>query len=255
MRVVSLVPSTTHTVAALGAAELLVGCTTFCIDPPGLARKIKIIGGTKDPDLEAISSLRPDLILCNTEENRREDIANCRAIAPVLEAFPRSPLEVPEMIEELGMHIARPAEGAAMANRIRVRLEQLQEVAALQKMGRSFIYLIWRSPWMCAGKDTYISSFLELAGLRNVITAPMYPVIETPAKLNTEPDMVLFSTEPWPFRRRDVDAWQADGGFGKSLFKIDGKALSWHGAETEKAATSLRLWIEGNADPGFVRPF
>ena len=80
MRIVSLVPSLTDTVCALGLRDDLVGVTGFCVRPSGLQRHTTKIGGTKDPDLAEIAKLKPTHILVNTEENKPEDIAACQAI-------------------------------------------------------------------------------------------------------------------------------------------------------------------------------
>jgi iron complex transport system substrate-binding protein len=255
MRVVSLVPSITQTVVSLGGREMLVGCTSFCVDPPGLAKKIRIIGGTKNPDILALQQLRPDLILCNSEENRPEDIAACREFAPVLESFPRSPWDVPPMIKSLGEALDKAVAANAMAYRTQKALEELQEAASRfsEAPGMNFVYLIWRNPWMAAGKGTYIDSFLSLAGFSNAISSPRYPTLadEDPASLDV--DYVFFSSEPWPFRKRDSDLWVAAGGIKGEKLRIDGKSLSWHGVETEKTARDLRLWIKDKTETSIIR--
>lgn len=260
MRIVSLVPSVTATIADLGLQQNLVGCTTFCIDPPGLARRITVVGGTKDPDIGKIKALAPDRILVNTEENRADDIAACRAIAPVLESFPRSPCDVPRMIREIAAFTGTTAAGDVMARRTESNLKQLEETAARHGKRTRFIYLIWRNPWMATGNDTYISRFLELAGYVNCVNAERYPRMTMGQLISAGPDVVFFSSEPWPFRNRDIEAfkaeWHAAAGPTQipGLFKIDGKALSWHGSETERAASMLRLWILGEDAGDVIQP-
>ena len=263
-RIVSLVPSITATIAGLGHEGEIVGCTTFCVEPPGLARRAVVVGGTKDPDIEKIRALAPDRILVNSEENRAVDIATCRKIAPVLESFPGSPEDVPRMILDIGAFIG--AAGAPeFARETQAALSALKDAAArLEKPQRRFVYLIWRNPWMAAGTDTYISRFLELAGFRNAIGQTRYPQIAMTDIAGARPDIIFFSSEPWPFRRRDCEAfkeeWESIPGSSGArqelpdLLKIDGKALSWHGTETKRAATVLRLWLLGDTSSGIIRP-
>ncbi len=265
-RIVSLVPSVTATVAGLGHEADIVGCTTFCVDPPGLARRAVVVGGTKDPDIAKIRALSPDRILVNSEENRPVDIAACREIAPVLESFPKSPEDVPRMIRDIGAFIdAERAE--EYARETETALNALKEAAKIRGAGAGrFVYLVWRNPWMVAGADSYISRFLEMAGFRNAIAEPRYPRLTMREIAEARPDIVFFSSEPWPFRRRDCESfaeeWSAvakDAGAGAraelpDLLKIDGKAISWHGTETKRAATSLRLWLAGETSSGIIRP-
>ncbi len=259
MRIVSLVPSITATIADLGLEANLVGCTSFCIDPPGLARRITVVGGTKNPDLSKIRSLEPDHILVNTEENRAEDIAHCREIAPVHESFPRSPDDVPDMISSIGKFLGEDHAAALLANETAKAVYDLATAGKQNPSRHSFIYLIWRNPWMAAGKDTYISRFLETAGLNNALSTIRYPSVPMDVLVGLSPDIVFFSSEPWPFRNRDCDAFAAEWQASTSqpiprLLKIDGKSLSWHGSETKRAASLLRLWVEGDDSTKIIQP-
>ena len=243
MRIVSLVPSLTATLAELGLESSLVGCTSFCVDPPGLARRITVVGGTKDPDISKISLLRPDRILVNTEENLASDISACRGLAPVHESFPRSPDDVPGMVRAIGEFTGADAAAAHIAE---------NTARALQSL---------KAPYMAAGRDTYISHFLEMAGFRNAVKSIRYPELAMDAMVELNPEIIFFSSEPWPFRKRDFQAFAAEwrlvtGSRMPTLFKIDGKALSWHGAETQRTARSLQLWIQGAAPtaPEIIRP-
>jgi ABC-type Fe3+-hydroxamate transport system substrate-binding protein len=268
MRIVSLVPSITATIAELGHEASLVGCTTFCVDPPGLAKGITVVGGTKDPDIGKIRALAPDRILVNNEENRAQDIEACKSIAPVLESFPVTPADVPQMIRDIG-HFIGASRANEVASETESALEALREVAKATRkttpeFPRRFVYLIWRNPWMVAGTDTYISRFLELAGFQNAIEQPRYPQVDMSEIARARPDIIFFSSEPWPFRRRDSQAFTGEwenlrdpanaGAKIPLLLKIDGKALSWHGTETKRAATSLRLWLTGDTSSGIIRP-
>ncbi len=258
MRIVSLVPSITATIADLGLETSIVGCTNFCIAPPGLARRITVVGGTKDPDLDKIMALAPDRILVNTEENRAEDILACRAISAIHESFPKSPHDVPAMISSIANFVGAISAGQLMADQTTASIVALKKASSKVKARDSFLYLIWRKPWMAVGSDTYISRFLEIAGLSNALLDLRYPQLSMEEIIKLSPKMVFFSSEPWPFRKRDYEAFASEWqGLTKAplpkLLKIDGKAMSWHGSQTQSAATSLRLWIDGHDASKFIR--
>src|SRR5687767_3767678 len=106
-RIVSLVPSLTETIFELGLDSEIVGVTRFCMEPAAeLVGRIRI-GGTKNPDREKIAQLEPDLVLLNTEENRREDVAWLRERFSVLEYFPRTVQQAAEMVFDLGRALGR----------------------------------------------------------------------------------------------------------------------------------------------------
>jgi iron complex transport system substrate-binding protein len=251
MRIVSLVPSLTKTVCDFGLSEQIVGITNFCVDPPGLWRTSHRVGGTKDPDLQVITDLKPTHVIVNTEENRPQDIEILARDFNVLTTFPKSPDDVPELLLSMGDFLGCKAiavEQAEICENLLTRIAQ--ESLFHNFIGQRFIYLIWKDPWMAAGPDTYISRFLERVGLRNIICAnERYPVIEPAASLGQSLDVILMSSEPWPFRKRDAQVFSCLLGEKlKPIYWIDGKATSWYGTETIAA---LQSWL-GNSPQ--IRP-
>jgi ABC-type Fe3+-hydroxamate transport system substrate-binding protein len=118
-RIVSLVPSWTETLFAFGSADEIVGITRFCVEPAEAVAAVPKIGGTKNPDIKAIVDQRPDLVIANAEENRREDIERLRADGvPVFTTYPRTVASAVESILKLGSVVGRPAEAGAMAREI-----------------------------------------------------------------------------------------------------------------------------------------
>jgi ABC-type hemin transport system substrate-binding protein len=116
-----------------------------------------------------------------------------------------------------------------------MRLESLSAQNSLKGIFcKRFVYLIWRDPWMAAGEDTYISKMLASLGLENIVkNAERYPVVTPSHLLSLRPDVVLMSSEPWPFRKRDAEAWRLEAGpAGPPIYWIDGKAMSWYGTTT-----------------------
>jgi ABC-type Fe3+-hydroxamate transport system substrate-binding protein len=113
-----------------------------------------------------------------------------------------------------------------------------------RQFGKTFLYLIWRDPWMAVSKDTYISRFLELLGLSNIMKDEnRYPIVTPEVIRSMAPDVVFMSSEPWPFRRRDADVWRELSGSpsNQNIFWIDGKALSWYGTLTLSALNEAKV--------------
>lgn len=235
MRIVSLVPSLTKTICDFGLQSHVVGCTIFCVDPPSLARTSTRIGGTKNPNIDAIISLDPTHILVNEEENKPADIDILSSKFNVLNTFPKSPRDVPDLLMKMGVFLECPQVAMKMAAKLSESLSQLdQQPEVFRSLGKRFAYLIWRDPWMAVSEDTYISRFLELFGMENVIkSSSRYPVVEPKDIDALAPDVLFMSSEPWPFRKRDAAAWrQITGASAAKIFWIDGQAMSWYGTTT-----------------------
>jgi ABC-type Fe3+-hydroxamate transport system substrate-binding protein len=240
MRIVSLCPSLTELVFDLGLGDSLVGRTKFCIHPADRVAAVEKVGGTKNPKVERIVALRPDLVLMNEEENRREDAeALAAAGVRVHASFPRDALDTAAMVRD----IARALDAAAAGERIAAEIERRSAavraaVARRRAAGEPpvrWAYLIWRRPWMAAGGDTFVSALLEQAGGENVFAAhrDRYPTIAEAELAAADPALVLLATEPFPFAERHADDLAAATGLPRARFRIvDGELLSWHGSRT-----------------------
>lgn len=255
MRIVSLVPSTTHTICHLGRRDWIVGCTKFCVDPPGLHHQAALVGGTKDPDLVKIADLKPDIIFTNHEENRVPDIEACRKIAQTVVDFPRSPMDVPAMLKSMGSLLSVEKQAEELSQAIMAAWDALTRLNAAKKR---FIYLIWRQPWMGAGRDTYISRFLEACGWENALqTHERYPTLDFKKLKDSGEleriDQVFLSSEPYPFRKRDVAFLKEDWPEMPEAWWIDGKLLSWHGAMTEVGLSAM-LSLKKREPQKLMRP-
>jgi len=235
MRVVSLCPSLTELVFALGRGRDLVGRTKFCVHPVGEVDAIETVGGTKNPKLERIFELAPDLVLLNEEENRREDaLALDAAGVPCHVSFPRDVAATAEMVRSIGEALDRAEAARAIARSIDERAARVTAAARGLPEVR-FGYLIWHEPWKGVGGDTFISAMLSLPGGNNVLShrAERYPTI-IPAELAAaDPDVVFLSSEPFPFGPRHVDELAAVTGLQRDRLRlVDGEMLSWHGSRT-----------------------
>ena len=254
MRLVSLVPSVTEAVAAFGAADALVGVTEWCwVGAPEHAAKV---GGTKNPSLAKIAALRPDLVIVNQEENRRQDAEALGAAGiDVLVQFPRTVADVPDMLRELGAVVDRKAEAERFAADIERELAEpvpTPPIAALT--------LIWRKPWMAVGPGTYADDLLTLSGFTNVITdaTDPYPKVHSeqlrhPGSATAHialPAVVLLPTEPYEFSSKDLPAVRELVGEQPALEIVDGQLLTWHGVRTASALRHFRALAKSLAKNG-----
>lgn len=235
-RIVSLVPSTTETLFDLGCAERVVGRTRYCVRPADGLGDIAKVGGTKDVDPDRVAELRPDLILANCEENTREILDALEPIARVWAAFPRDVDGALDDLSAVGALVGEPERARALRHHIACARADLQRAAA----GRRFryAYLIWREPYMSVNDDTFIAAMLAEAGGINVFAghADRFPTL-TPGDLRRlDPDTVLLSSEPFPFRARHRDELVEHTGIEADRVRfIDGEHASWHGSRMRHA--------------------
>lgn len=241
-RLVSLCPSQTETLFALGLGEHIVGRTRYCIHPGEQVSGVTEVGGTKQPKLDLIRGLKPDLVIAEKEENRREDVIALEAEIPVFVTDVLSTSHALTMIRSLGRLCNRASEAETLASRIENRWQQLKPLSTPRKVA----YLIWRKPWMVAGRDTYINDVLTRCGLINVFAghAGRYPETSVEEIEKFAPDVVLLSSEPYPFTHEHVQEFASRLPKSKVL-RVDGEAFSWYGARMLKAADELQTIING----------
>ncbi len=235
MRIVSLCPSLTELVFDLGLGEELVGITRYCVHPAEALTRIETVGGTKDPDVERIVALAPDVVLMNAEENRREDHeALLEAGVHVQASLPKDVADTARMVRDIGAELERVEQAERIALDIERRAARVRAAARVRRP-ISFAYLIWRKPWMSVNRDTFAHALLELAGGRNVFgeRTERYPEITPDELARLAPDLVLLSTEPFAFERQHIDELARLTGLPTARFLIaDGEYLSWHGSRT-----------------------
>lgn len=230
-RIVSLVPSTTESVCSFGAAAALVGCTRYCTEPAGALAGVARIGGTKNPSLEAIARLAPDLVLANAEENRVEDIEWLRQRMPVLVQTPRTVIEAAVAWRELAAALGAEDELSPFLLRIEARLAAA-EVEGLGEPPLRVFYPIWRKPWMSIGSDTFVHDVLLRAGAHNVCAdlAARYPQVTPEWVCDQEVEAVLLPSEPWEFGQAELEQLRAENTFGAPVMELcDGRDYCWHG--------------------------
>ena len=273
-RVVSLVPSDTWNVAALGAAGALVGRTDWCELPEDLVARLPTVGGTKNPRIDDICDLSPDLVLANQEENTRGDLeALARRGVRVYVAFPK-----------------RVADGLAHLARLARILCVLGDPAVTELLGRGYHALreadgarpdgqplrtfcpIWMAPLMTVNGDTFISDMLDVCGAENVFAGRLrryplaadlgkvaalppervgdrdvrYPRVSAEEVVSTSPELVVLPDEPHPFSDADADVFRAldiPAARRGAIVRTDGKDLCWYGARSVEGIGRVRALI------------
>ncbi len=232
-RIISLVPSQTELLSGFGIEERVVGITQYCVHPQSWLQTKAIIGGTKKLDIDTIKTLQPDLIIANKEENVKEQVEALAAFCPVYVSQVNDLHSALEMILQVGLLVNAKLQAEALVHQIVLDFDDLE--THLSKMNLPVAYLIWRKPYMAAGGDTFISSMLQKCGFRNVFAAEQrYPTVTIEMLQTTSPNVLLLSSEPYPFQQKHVAELQAHLPNTKILL-VDGEMFSWYGSRLLKA--------------------
>ena len=239
-RIISLCPSLTETLFALGLGARIVGRTRFCIHPKPQIREITRLGGTKQLHYERLHQLKPDLIIAEKEENTPEMVETLARDYPVYVIDVQTIDDAMAMILDLGTLTDTRLEAEAMQQQIRAAWAQLPTLP-----GRRVAYLIWQDPLMGVGRDTYIQSVLARLGLRNVLLdlEGRYPQLDPSTLRVLSPEWVLLSSEPYPFREKHLADFRALLPTAEVQL-VDGEMFSWYGARMLAAASYLKAWSE-----------
>ena len=236
-RIVSLVPSQTELLFAIGAGDSVVGLTKFCTEPPDKVGSVAKVGGTKKFDFEAIASLKPDLIIGNKEENYLEGIEQLAQDYSVWLSDMVTLEESLEMIRALGVLSGQAENAATMASTIEA------EFAALKGVGSTSVdvaYLIWQKPFMVAGGGTFINEMLKHGGMNNVfVNQDRYPEVTLEALRESAAEVVLLSSEPFPFRQKHLEFFQNELP-NKQIELVDAMPFSWYGSQLLRTPAYLR---------------
>ncbi|WP_373400152.1 helical backbone metal receptor [Algoriphagus halophilus] len=222
-RIISLVPSQTELLMDLGLEDRLVGITKFCVHPKGLTKKKAIVGGTKNYRVDMIHSLQPDLIIGNKEENDQKGIENLMQDYPVWMSDVNSVKDGIAMIRSIGEML----EVVEKAEKIAFQLET-DFHKPLERKG-TCVYLIWKDPLMVVGNNTFIDQILTFGGFENRISENRYPKISLDELVGIDPDYLLLSSEPFPFKEKHIDYFESYLPETK-IRLVDGEYFSWYGS-------------------------
>lgn len=249
-RIVSLVPSQTELLYDLGLEKNVVGITKFCVHPKEWKQSKTIIGGTKKIREEKISSLQPDLIIANKEENIKEQIERLANYAPVWVSDIQCLDDALCMIQAIG-HITKTLNRAnEIVKSIETNFNSLDSIKISKKTKlKKAAYLIWQNPYMTIGEDTFISNMMYYAGYDNVFKEKTrYPEISLSElqKLliskENETTHLLLSSEPFPFKDKHIEFFKKVLP-GVEIILVDGEYFSWYGSRLIHAPNYFKLLL------------
>jgi iron complex transport system substrate-binding protein len=209
-RVVSLAPSMTEIVFALGAGDRLVGVTTYCDFPPAAKTKPRI-GGIYTPNLEAILDLRPDLVLATSEGNREEHVRALEDLhLPVFLVRPVDFASVLESIARVGEVLDRAADARRLVADMQARADAIARAVAGARRPR-VLYVIWGSPLIVPGRDTLITDLIRRAGGDSITgqEAQPYPLFSVEEVVARDPEWIILGQHGEASVDDRLREWQA----------------------------------------------
>lgn len=229
-RIISLVPSQTELLVDLGLEKEILGITKFCVHPKHLKSSKTIVGGTKQVHLDKIKALKPDIIFCNKEENTKLIVKGLQEIAPVHVSVIKTLDDNINLIKDYGKILNVESKAEALAEKLQTRQHQFQKSIAGKPI-KKVAYLIWRDPWMAVGRDTFIDHILGLNHFESVFADKnRYPEINI-SNL-PEVDLLILSSEPYPFQSKHFDEIPIDN---SKIKLVNGEYFSWYGSRMLKA--------------------
>jgi ABC-type Fe3+-hydroxamate transport system substrate-binding protein len=251
-RIVSLVPSLSETLWWWGLADHLVGVTDWCEMPPHAFDHAARVRGTKNPDLDAVRALEPDLVVANEEENRELDVRRLRESGvDVYVTRVRTVADAADALQRLGAAVGATEPGRQLAATLRRALASTGTARPVRTA-----CAVWRDPWIWVGTDTFSGSLLTAAGaeLWHPPADARYPSADLDDVRRAGPELVLLPDEPYRFGQADRAAF---AGWPTRVRLVDGAALTWWGPRTPTAladfARLLRTVRRRPARKGTVR--
>jgi ABC-type Fe3+-hydroxamate transport system substrate-binding protein len=270
-RVVSLVPSMTDTLFTLGIGPRVIAVTDYCTDPPEGVANLPKVGGTKNPDIDQIIALGPDLVLMNSEENRRADQQALEAAGiPTWVTEPRTVHDALNMLW-IVMDIFETPHMSGSVRQIEVSFDYTELAMRSEDITPVSVFVpIWRDPWMTFNEDTYIHDVLSVCGGHNVFAERLrliplradlgeaeplpddhhrvegqdrrYPRVTLGEVEEKQPEVILLPSEPYDFSEADAEIFynlDIPAATNKHIYTVDGKILTWHGTRLALALQEL----------------
>lgn len=243
-RIVSLVPSQTEWLYDLGLDEEVVGITKFCIHPEHWYRTKTRVGGTKQLHLDIIRKLQPDLILANREENEKSQLEELMPEFPVWVSDIYTLADALQMMLTLGEMTQRETRAKALVQQICIAFEKLEKRVSSRQVTLRAAYFIWYRPWMVAASHTFIDHLLQRCGFQNAFAhLERYPQVEASDIMQVKPELILLSSEPFPFKAIHQQALQSLLPEAACYF-VDGEMFSWYGSRLLYAPDYFEILID-----------
>jgi ABC-type Fe3+-hydroxamate transport system substrate-binding protein len=230
-RIISLVPSKSELLWDLDLQQELVGITKFCVHPKEMFSLVKRVGGTKTIKLDEIAKLNPDLIIANKEENQQEQIEELCKHFPVYISNIFTIPDALQMIEQVGIICNRENEAKELVKKINEQYNKFNIQHSAFSISKRVAYFIWRKPYMVAGSANFINYMLSVCKFKNVFANHQgrYPEISMEELQKENLDMVLLSSEPYPFKEKHIKELQTYLPNTKIML-VDGEMFSWYGS-------------------------
>ncbi|KPK88498.1 hypothetical protein AMJ80_10985 [bacterium SM23_31] len=235
-RIVSLICSITETLFALGLEDRIAGRTNYCTRPMPQVESAKKIGGPKNPDIEAILALNPDLVIANIEENEKNDIERLENEGiPVFVTYPRTVKDSLELIRTLGLITGKEHEADAFYRKAENVVHKILKQVASMQYRPNVAYLIWREPYMAINRDTYIHDMITVCGGINIYAEypQRYPEITIEDIVDAKPDIIFLPSEPFPFKKKHIKEFMRYRAIpavrNNRVLTVNGEFFSWFG--------------------------
>ncbi|MGB0752038.1 MAG: helical backbone metal receptor [Gammaproteobacteria bacterium] len=246
-RIVSLVPSLTELLFDLGLCDNVVGRTTFCIRPAPKVDAVARVGGTKTVAFDRLAAARPTHVLVNIDENLRDDVPKLEALgAKVVVTHPKTAADNLPLYALIGELFNAKEAADSLSVQLQSALADAHR-AARELPSRNVLYLIWRDPWMTISQNTYIGAMLKSVNWHHVRARSdaRYPEIHFNDAAWREADLILLSSEPFPFKDKHVSELleHVPCAAGKVRF-IDGEMTSWYGSRAIEGLTYLTKFAQ-----------
>lgn len=240
-RIISIVPSQTEFLFDLGLSDEVVGITKFCVHPQQWFHSKTRVGGTKQLNLPLIESLQPDLVIAGKEENVKEQVEAIAAFCPVWCSDIATLADAYDMMTTISSLTGNESRAAEIIQTIQNEFADLPKANTKVKAA----YLIWQNPYMTIGGDTFIHTMMEAAGFENVFAhRTRYPSISMQELINAGAEVILFSSEPFPFNEKHLHLFRQEykqlNPSIPHLKIVDGELFSWYGSRLIHAANYFR---------------
>jgi ABC-type Fe3+-hydroxamate transport system substrate-binding protein len=241
-RIVSLVPSQTELLFDLGLNEEVVGITKFCIHPEEWFRSKMRVGGTKNINLNIIRQLSPDLIIANKEENVKEQIEELAQKCDVWITDVNSLNDAVDMINNIGKLTGRIEAASVLVLKIEEGFGNLK-INSSKRRKIPTAYFIWKDPYMVAAGDTFINDMMQYCGLENIFFQnKRYPQISLEEIKEKKCELILLSSEPYPFKQKHKEEIQSHLPKIK-IELVDGEMFSWYGSRLLKSIDYFQSFL------------
>jgi ABC-type Fe3+-hydroxamate transport system substrate-binding protein len=242
-RIISLVPSQTELLHYFNLEEETIGITKFCVHPKAWHQTKTRVGGTKAININKIKELQPDLIIANKEENVQEQIEELALDYPVWVTDVNNLDDALKMITDIGELTNKEKEANLLVKEINIRFENLSHKPQTTNYKPKTAYLIWQKPYMTVGGDTFINDMLLKCGFQNIFAdKSRYPEVTIEDLQIANCQLLLLSSEPYPFKQKHIDELQVQLPDIKIIL-ADGEFFSWYGSRLLQAPSYFKQLI------------